>query len=176
MRQCHYSLLSPSAQALGSAPSPTEDFGQNPSHMVVAGGVSPSTSSSCLCQDPPEFSPELTMLHLKILRQMSSKPFFFPCEFNKEMLRLQPCIVHRHLSTAGLNWKMSGPAQRGVPGAGGQNHSTSPCTAPALPVPSACCSLPTSPAPFSPFAGRCPTRCSAASCALTHFSLSLWAA
>lgn len=40
MRQCHYSLLSPSAQAVGSAP-PTEVFGQNPRHVVVAvGGLS----------------------------------------------------------------------------------------------------------------------------------------
>lgn len=103
------------------------------------GGVSPSTSSCCFCQDPPEFSPGPTMLHLKILRQMSSKTLFilFPHDFNIGMLRLQPCVAHLCLSPEDLNWEMSGTAQRGVPGAGGLNASrnrrTSPRAAPALP-------------------------------------------
>lgn len=183
IRQCRYPLLSPSAQALGSAPSPTEDFGRNPSHAVVAGGVSPSTCSCCLCQDPPEFSPAPTMPHLQILRQLSSQTLFIfsPREFDKEKLRLQPCIAHLHLSPADLNWEMPDLALRGVPGTGWaqriakpQPHphrSPIPIAAPALPVPRARCTLPTLPSPAGPGAGRGPTPCSAASCALSRFWL-----
>lgn len=82
MRQCHYSLLSPSAEAVGSGP-PAEDFGQNPRHAVAAvGGLSQHILTLLLS------GPTRVLIRADCVSpqnpQMNSKTFS-PCEFQQKL-------------------------------------------------------------------------------------------